>query len=98
MVLIPPPIQGLGLSGGFQLQVQLADGTFDYTRLESMTRALETEIKTDPAVQAAFESFHAIDVSAVSEAVPPIVPLLNTSGFGARQLSPGSCPTRTSSR
>src|SRR5512135_3420260 len=34
LVLIPPPIQGLGMSGGFQLQVELADGTFDFTRLQ----------------------------------------------------------------
>ncbi len=33
-VVPPPPIQGLGLAGGFQMQVQLADGTFDYAKLQ----------------------------------------------------------------
>ena len=28
MVIVPPPIQGLGLSGGFQMQVELTDGSF----------------------------------------------------------------------
>jgi HAE1 family hydrophobic/amphiphilic exporter-1 len=33
-VVPPPPIQGLGLAGGFQMQVQLTDGTFDYRKLQ----------------------------------------------------------------
>ena len=31
-VVPPPPIQGLGLAGGFQMQVQVTDGTFDYRK------------------------------------------------------------------
>ncbi len=31
MVLVPPPIQGLGLSGGFQMQVELTNGSYDFT-------------------------------------------------------------------
>ena len=34
MVLVPPPIQGLGLSGGFQMQVELTDGSYDFVRLQ----------------------------------------------------------------
>ena len=30
MVLVPPPIQGLGLSGGFQMQVELTDGSLRF--------------------------------------------------------------------
>lgn len=37
MVLVPPPIQGLGLSGGFQMQVELKDGSFEYMKLQNST-------------------------------------------------------------
>lgn len=37
LVLIPPPIQGLGLSGGFQMQVELTDGSFEYMKLQNAT-------------------------------------------------------------
>lgn len=37
MVVVPPPIQGLGLSGGFQMQVELTDGSFDYMKLQEAT-------------------------------------------------------------
>lgn len=57
MVLVPPPIQGLGLSGGFQLQVELTDGTFDFSRLEQAALALEHKAQADPAIQAAFTPF-----------------------------------------
>jgi hydrophobic/amphiphilic exporter-1 (mainly G- bacteria), HAE1 family len=59
LVLIPPPIQGLGLSGGFQLQAELTDGTFDFTRLQDSADALQTAIKAHPAIQAAFTPFRA---------------------------------------
>ncbi len=36
-MMLPPPIQGLGLSDGFQMQVELINGTFDYERLQSIT-------------------------------------------------------------
>jgi hydrophobic/amphiphilic exporter-1 (mainly G- bacteria), HAE1 family len=68
MVLIPPPIQGLGLSGGFQLQVELTDGTFDFTRLQESANALEAAAKANPAIQAAFTPFRA-QVPQVSVAI-----------------------------
>lgn len=37
LVVVPPPIQGLGQSGGFQLQVELQDGSFDYQKLQKIT-------------------------------------------------------------
>src|SRR6185437_10425342 len=30
LVLIPPPIQGIGNAGGFTMQVELRDGSFDF--------------------------------------------------------------------
>ena len=37
MVIVPPPIQGLGLSGGFQMQLELTDGSSDLARLQAVT-------------------------------------------------------------
>lgn len=37
IVVVPPPIQGLGQSGGFQMQVELTDGSFDYKKLQDVT-------------------------------------------------------------
>jgi hydrophobic/amphiphilic exporter-1 (mainly G- bacteria), HAE1 family len=59
LILIPPPIQGLGLSGGFQMQVELTDGTFDFVRLQQATDALIANARTNPAVQAAFSPLRA---------------------------------------
>ncbi len=37
LVVVPPPIQGLGLSGGVQMQIELTDGSFDYRKLQQAT-------------------------------------------------------------
>jgi HAE1 family hydrophobic/amphiphilic exporter-1 len=59
LVLVPPPIQGLGLSGGFQMQVELTDGTYNFARLQQTADALVAAAKTDPAVMSAFTPFRA---------------------------------------
>lgn len=59
LVLIPPPIQGLGLSGGFQMQVELTDGSYDFVRLQESADALVAAAKAHPAIQAAFTPFRA---------------------------------------
>jgi HAE1 family hydrophobic/amphiphilic exporter-1 len=56
-LLVPPPIQGLGLSGGFQLQVELTDGTFDFVRLQQNADAVVAAARSNAMVQAAFTSF-----------------------------------------
>ena len=40
VVFPPPPIQGIGNAGGFAMQVQLRDGSFDLVKLQSITNAL----------------------------------------------------------
>ena len=60
-VLVPPPINGLGLSGGFQMQVQLTDGSNDYHKLFSATDALMKAASADPRIQLAFTSLR-VDV------------------------------------
>jgi hydrophobic/amphiphilic exporter-1 (mainly G- bacteria), HAE1 family len=59
MVVVPPPIQGLGLSGGFQLQVEMTDGSFDYTKLQDATDSLITIGKDRPELQHLLTSFRA---------------------------------------
>jgi len=59
LVLIPPPIQGLGMSGGFQMQLELTDGTFDFARLQDTADAVVAAAKASPVVQSAFTPLRA---------------------------------------
>ncbi|KTD49978.1 RND multidrug efflux transporter MexF [Legionella quinlivanii] len=59
LVVVPPPIQGLGLSGGFQMQVELQDGSFDYQKLQSVTDHLIDNGNHDPVLQNLMTSFRA---------------------------------------
>ncbi len=56
IVLVPPPINGLGLSGGFQMQVELTDGSGDYEKLSDATQALVAAANADPRILLAFSS------------------------------------------
>ena len=38
-VVAPPPIQGIGNAGGFQLQLELLGGSFDYRKLDEGKRS-----------------------------------------------------------
>lgn len=57
LVLVPPPIQGLGLSGGFQMEVQLTDGTNDYVRLQQVADEISREAANRPEILRAVSSF-----------------------------------------
>ncbi len=59
LVMVPPPIQGLGTSGGFQMQVELTDGTFDYTKLQHATDQLIQYGNKQPELQRLMTSFRA---------------------------------------
>jgi HAE1 family hydrophobic/amphiphilic exporter-1 len=59
LVLVPPPIQGLGLSGGFQMQVELTDGSYDFVRLQRAAEAITAAARQDQAIRAAFTPFRA---------------------------------------
>lgn len=54
MVLIPPPINGLGLSGGFQMQLLLDDGSGDYAKLGGAADSLVAAASADPRIQRVF--------------------------------------------
>ncbi|MFC3908089.1 efflux RND transporter permease subunit [Legionella dresdenensis] len=59
MVIVPPPIQGLGLSGGFQMQVELRDGSFDYRKLQAVTDLLIQNGNQQTELQHLLTSFRA---------------------------------------
>jgi HAE1 family hydrophobic/amphiphilic exporter-1 len=59
LVLVPPPITGLGLSGGFQMQINLTDGTFDYKKLQDAAYAIAAEARRNPGVRMALTPFRA---------------------------------------
>jgi HAE1 family hydrophobic/amphiphilic exporter-1 len=58
-VLVPPPIQGIGNSSGFTMQVEQRDGSFDYGKLQRTTRAILADGGAQPALQRLSTSFRA---------------------------------------
>lgn len=58
-VIVPPPIQGLGLSGGFQMQVELQDGSFDYRKLQQVTDQMVNYGNQLPELSKIMTSFRA---------------------------------------
>jgi HAE1 family hydrophobic/amphiphilic exporter-1 len=58
-VLIPPPIQGLGASSGFQMQIELTDGNLEFARLQHVADQMVHEANTTRSVQNAFTAFRA---------------------------------------
>jgi HAE1 family hydrophobic/amphiphilic exporter-1 len=59
MVLVPPPIQGLGLSGGFQMQVELANGTYEFARLQAVADEIVSQAKASPVIRMALTPLRA---------------------------------------
>ena len=58
-VIVPPPIQGLGLSGGFQMQIELQDGSFDYEKLQLVTDNIVKRSEELSDIQKMITSFRA---------------------------------------
>ncbi|TDR73917.1 efflux RND transporter permease subunit [Paludibacterium purpuratum] len=54
LVLVPPPIPGLGMSGGFQMQLELTDGSGDLNKLAAAAQRLIVTAKMRPEIQAVF--------------------------------------------
>jgi len=59
MVLVPPPIQGLGLSGGFQMQIELTDGSYDFVRLQTVADEVISRSKARPPIRIALTPLRA---------------------------------------
>jgi hydrophobic/amphiphilic exporter-1 (mainly G- bacteria), HAE1 family len=56
-VLAPPPIQGIGNAGGFQMQTVLLGGSFDYQKLSQGADAVVKAASADPALQHVLTTF-----------------------------------------
>jgi len=59
LVLVPPPIQGIGNANGFTMQVELRDGTFDYAKLQTLTRNIVNRGNSQSGLQRLNTSFRA---------------------------------------
>jgi HAE1 family hydrophobic/amphiphilic exporter-1 len=58
-VVVPPPIQGIGNTGGFTMQIELRDGSFDYEKLAHVTDAIIEAGNSQSALQHLVTSFRA---------------------------------------
>jgi len=58
-VIPPPPIQGIGNSGGFTMEVEVRDGSVDFAKLQSVATEIVNNAKSQSAVQAVFSPFRA---------------------------------------
>ena len=59
LVLLPPPIQGIGNVGGFSIQVEIRNGDFDYALLQSLTDAVIRDGSAQSALQRVSTTFRA---------------------------------------
>jgi HAE1 family hydrophobic/amphiphilic exporter-1 len=57
--LVPPPIQGVGNAGGFQMQVEQRDGSFDYVKLQDAAMNLVEQANTQSGLQNVVTTFRA---------------------------------------
>jgi hydrophobic/amphiphilic exporter-1 (mainly G- bacteria), HAE1 family len=58
-VIPPPPIQGIGMSGGFQMQVEITDGSFDYRKLQRVSDLLVRDANTQTGLERVMTPFRA---------------------------------------
>ncbi len=58
-VIVPPAIQGVGNAGGFQMQVEQKDGSFDYAKLQAATDAVVQAAASQSALANLVTSFRA---------------------------------------
>jgi HAE1 family hydrophobic/amphiphilic exporter-1 len=56
-MLVPPPIQGIGNAGGFQMQIELLGGSFSYPRLAETTNAIVDAAQHSPELQRVLTTF-----------------------------------------
>ena len=51
------PIQGIGNAGGFQMQLELLGGSFDYAELSNLANQIVKAAATEPALQNVLTTF-----------------------------------------
>ncbi len=59
VVIIPPAIQGIGNSGGFTMQVELRDGSTDFSKLGALTRTVVADAAAQSGLARVNSSFRA---------------------------------------
>ena len=59
LVLPPPPIQGIGNAGGFTMQIELRDGSFDLDKLQGSVNAMVKAAETQSGIQRISAPFRA---------------------------------------
>jgi len=57
VVFPPPPIQGIGNAGGFAMQIELRDGSFDLAKLQTTTNNIVRDAQTQSELQRVTSSF-----------------------------------------
>jgi HAE1 family hydrophobic/amphiphilic exporter-1 len=57
LVLVPPPIQGIGNAGGFQMQAELLGGSFNYAKLSDISDRVISTAKANPQMQQIVTTF-----------------------------------------
>jgi hydrophobic/amphiphilic exporter-1 (mainly G- bacteria), HAE1 family len=59
LVIVPPPIQGIGNASGFTMQVELRDGSFDYVKLQTLSRTIVASANSQSGLQRVSTFFRA---------------------------------------
>jgi HAE1 family hydrophobic/amphiphilic exporter-1 len=59
LVLVPPPIQGIGNANGFTMQVEMRDGSFDYEKLQTLARTIVSNGNSQSGLQRLNTTFRA---------------------------------------
>ncbi len=59
LVLPPPPIQGIGNAGGFTMQIEIRDGSFDLEKLQGSVNAMLKAAETQSGIQRISAPFRA---------------------------------------
>jgi hydrophobic/amphiphilic exporter-1 (mainly G- bacteria), HAE1 family len=81
IVLVPPPIQGIGNSGGFTMMVEIRDGNIDFTKLDRAVGTLVANARTQSSLQRVNTSFRS--------GVPQIQVLVDRTKAETLQVSVG---------
>src|SRR5207237_1356985 len=57
LVVPPPPIQGVGNASGFTMQLELRDGSFDFTKPQTLTNAIVESGSSQSSFQRVLSTF-----------------------------------------
>ena len=58
-VLVPPPIQGVGNAAGFQMEIELQDNSFDFSKLQNVGEAVAEKGSTQSGIERIMSPFRA---------------------------------------